>query len=493
MTIPGDQLIEPQELAAVVPDCYAEFRPLVADGLTFFVRHLSEARLAEVLRVQADLGAEVNFFQRLVLFLHACPVLHKIGQVLARNRQLDPELRRHLQQLESLEPHTPMDLLRPVLDRELAPAKMPFRIHLADDQLAEGSVAVVVPLTWSDPSEGARAPIQHGVAKVLKPGIAARIAEDLAILDQLAGYLEERWTVHGLPPLAYRDILAEAAELLNHEVRLPLEQTRLKQAGRLFAAWADVHIPRLLPFSTDALTAMERLSGLKVTEPSALPSRQRPVLFRTIVRALISGVLLSRDPSALFHGDPHAGNLMVTHDGRLGILDWSLAGELTAQDRVQAAQILVGAWSFDVSRIAAAIAALASGANKELIQRHVQEALAKLRWYQLPGPTWVMDLLDVLVRAGVRFPPRWLLFRKAFLTLQGVVADVCPGRSLEAELMTAALTELVWEWPLRWWKPLRDCDYRTHISSADLMNLILRGPTTSVRILQDLVQQAVAG
>ena len=104
---PGDLQIDPQELSAVVPDCYAAFRPIVADGLTFFLRHLSPSRLAEIFRAQADLPADTDLPRRLVLFLHACPALHKIGQVLARDRNLDPELRRHLQELESLEPHTP--------------------------------------------------------------------------------------------------------------------------------------------------------------------------------------------------------------------------------------------------------------------------------------------------------------------------------------------------------------------------------------------------
>src|SRR5262249_47328321 len=113
--------IDPLALAAVVPDCYAEFRPVVAEGLTFFLQHLSPPRLAEVFGVQAELPADAGLPRRLVLFLHACPALHKMGQVLARNRHLDPELRRHLQELEALEPRTPDDEWRPVLARELDP------------------------------------------------------------------------------------------------------------------------------------------------------------------------------------------------------------------------------------------------------------------------------------------------------------------------------------------------------------------------------------
>jgi ubiquinone biosynthesis protein len=352
-----------------------------------------------------------------------------------------------------------------------------YRIRVGDRPLAEGSVAVVVPLTWCEPGDGARAPQRRGVAKLLKPGVAERLDEDLAILGRLAGYLEERWAAYGLPPLPYGEILDEVADLLAHEVRLRQEQARLREAGTQLTGQSDVQVPRLLPFCTDMLTAMERVDGRKVTDLEGLGAWQRPALFHTIVRALLAGVLFSRDESVLFHGDPHAGNLMVTRDGRLAILDWSLAGQLTAGDRVHLSQVLVGAWARDTARVAGAVAGLArGGAGGELIGRHIAAALAELRWYNLPGPVWVVGLLDTLTGAGVRFPPHLLLFRKAFLALEGVLSDVCPGCPLEAALMAEALARLAWEWPVRWCKPLDDRDYSTHVSSADLVHLVLRAP-----------------
>jgi ubiquinone biosynthesis protein len=483
--IPHALLIEPQALAAIVPDCYAEFRPVVADGLTFFVQHLAPARLADVLRAQAELPADASPSRRLVRFLHACPALHKIGQVLARNPRLDPELRLHLQELESLEPHTPADQWRPVLARALAPAAEDYQIRVAERPLAEGSVAVVVPLTWSDPADGAGSPRRPGAAKLLKPGVVDRLEEDLAILGRLACYLEERWAAYGLPPLPYGEILTEVADLLAHEVRLRQGQARLRHAAAQFAGEPDIHIPRLLPFCTAQLTAMERVEGRKVTDRGAVCPWQRPALFHSIVRALLSSVLFSRDESILFHGDPHAGNLMVTRDGRLAILDWSLAGRLPAEDRARLAQILVGGWALDGRRIAAAICGLACGrAGEALIRRHVEAALGELRWFKPPGPAWMMGLLDTLTRAGVRFPPHLLLFRKAFLSVQGVLSDVCPGCSLVATLMADAAMALAWEWPLRWWKRLDDRNYGTHISSADLIYLALRAPASWAQVWQ---------
>jgi len=467
--------IAPEDLAAVVPDCYAEFRPAVADGLTFFLRHLSAARLSEAFQAQADLPADAGLPRRLVVFLHACPALHKLGQVVARNRHLDPELRRHLQELESREPHTPPEQWRPALQRALAPAVGQYRIRVAEEPLAEASVAVVVPLTWSGPTDRPGTPPRDGVAKLLKPGVVSRLDEDLAILGRLADYLGDRWEAYGLPPLAWREVLDEVADLLAHEVRVGREQAHLRLAEAQFAGRSDVQVPRLLPFCTDRVTAMERVFGHKVTDPEALRPWRRPALFLAAVRALLTKVLFSRDESVLFHGDPHAGNLMAADDGRLAILDWSLTGRLTTDDRVQLARVLVGGLARDAARVAAAVASLArGGTDAGLIRRHVDGALTALCWYGLPGPEWAVALLDALTSAGVRFPPRLLLFRKAFLTLQGVLSDVWPAASLEAALTAEALAEFAWEWPLRWLKPPHDHDYATHVSSADLARVALR-------------------
>jgi ubiquinone biosynthesis protein len=274
--------------------------------------------------------------------------------------------------------------------------------------------------------------------------------------------------------LDYQEILTDVAALVTSEVQLRQEQIHLGLAESQYAGQPDVQVPRLLPFSTGALTAMERVAGRKVTDPRWVPPWRRGPLYRTTVRALLGRVLFSRDASVLFHGDPHAGNLLATPDGRLGILDWSLARQLTTGDRVALGRILIGALARDAARVAGAAAALArAGADETVVRRCVDTALTAMPWHGLPGPLWATGLLDALVQAGVRFPSRLLLFRKALLTLEGVLADLCPGGSLEATLWTEAAVQFAWEWPLRWYKPLADRDYATHLSSADLVDLWL--------------------
>lgn len=473
--------ISPDQLRAIVPDCYAEFRPIVADGLTFFLQHLPPHRLTAILAGQAQLPHSADLPQRLVSFLAACPGLHKLGQVLARNRHLDRRLRTQLQRLESMEPHTPLSRLWLDLDRELQGTRVHYQIVMCADALAEGSVAVVIPLTWRIPTDPPDQPPRKGVAKLLKPGIVERMEEDLDILRDLADHLEESQATSGLPDLPYREVLEDVAELLTHEVHLEREQQHLAGAHTQYGHRGDLRIPALLPFCTPRLTAMEYLEGSKVTEVDWMPPWERARMFQSLAHGLLLGMLLSSHPSVLFHGDPHAGNLLATPDGKVGVLDWSLAGRLTSTDRLHLMQILLGAWTLDAPRVARAIESLAGCADRNVLLKAVESAMERIFPFRLPGVTWLAELLDGLARGGVRFPPRLLLFRKAFFTLQGVLHDVCPWSSLEWTAMQAAISQLARELPARLRCPIGENPYPTRLSNLDLASIALASPRVLTR------------
>src|SRR5262249_25623736 len=152
----------------------------------------------------------------------SCPALHKLGQILARDRRLAPDLRRQLQALESLPPSVPLEFIRTALTRELGPLER-LGVTLSPPALAEASVAVVVPFRHDrDP--------RSGVFKLLKPGIEERLGEELALFERVGEYLDEKCNEFRIPKLDYQDALEQARGLLRHEVRLDLEQAHLQRA-----------------------------------------------------------------------------------------------------------------------------------------------------------------------------------------------------------------------------------------------------------------------
>lgn len=460
--------------ARLLPDSLADFRPLVSEGLLFFIERLPERRRAEIFDRQAALPADAADALRLVTLMRCCPALHKLGQVVARYRALDAELRQHLQELESLRTGLPLDDLMPTIEAELRATRGWKRLDVEPQALAEASVAVVVPLTWTPAGS---ADVRRGVLKVLKPGIVDRLHEDLEALAAVADFLDERRAAAGLPEFEYRDAFDSVRELLTHEVDLACEQANLAVAAERHAAHRDVCVPALLPFCTPRLTAMERIDGDKVTNVSRETDARRRRLAETIIRVLVGDVVLSREREVMFHADPHAGNLFALPDGRLGILDWSLTGRLTRPQRVQVSQLIAGAVTLDRRRIAGAMEALATALPPaDALVETIDAALAEIRRGRMPGALWMMSLLDRVAARGASFPADLLLFRKAVLTIEGVVEDVAPGTSLDPVLLALAIHTLGAEWPMRMFAGFASRGFASGLSNFDLMQIGLSMP-----------------
>lgn len=449
-------------IAQFVPEAYAAYRPLLSEGLHFFMERLSPPRLAHILAEQLQLPRAVSPARRLVTLLRHCPTLHKLGQVVARDRRLSPELRESLQGLESLPPTTPLGVITAIIDQEWGKVS---GLEVASEALAEASVAVVVPFVWRDPQRSAA---RQGVFKVLRPGVEEQMHEELAIWSALGPFLEERCAVHGLPALDYRHTLDSVRRLLANEIRLDQEQVHLARAAAFHADSRRVLIPPLLPFCTPRMTAMERVEGWKVTDPG-LNSIERRQLVETLIEALIAKPFWSNPQSdAYFHADPHAGNLFLTSDGRLAILDWALVTPLSKAQRVAVVQTVMSALAQDEAGVAQAIASLGRPADPAVLRDAVAAGLRQVRQGTFPGMEWLMALLDRLGTAGaMRFPEELTLFRKAMLTLSGVIHDISGPSPIDAVLIQTGLQQCLRELATRQLAPFDSRAFGSHVSNAD--------------------------
>ena len=88
--------------------------------------------------------------------------------------------------------------------------------------------------------------------------IEERLARELGLLQEVGGLLDERCAAFAIPPLDYREVFDQVREKLGTEVDLSGEQRHLEQAAVTYADEPEVLIPRLLPFCSSRVTAMER-------------------------------------------------------------------------------------------------------------------------------------------------------------------------------------------------------------------------------------------
>src|SRR6185369_7268995 len=149
----------------LVPTVYEKYRPMVIDAAHLILSKLSAERLRIKLIEQLMLPFDASLQERLLMLIARMPTLQKLGQIIARNRNLDPEFRRRLQKLEnSIRDATYESILKTVRD-ELKHKIQDYKVKFGSRFLAEASVCAVVPFTWRSP-EGER---RKGVFKVLKP------------------------------------------------------------------------------------------------------------------------------------------------------------------------------------------------------------------------------------------------------------------------------------------------------------------------------------
>jgi ubiquinone biosynthesis protein len=464
------------DIAQFVPAQYAAYRPLLTDGLYFFLQHLSAHRLAAITAEQLAMPEKTSLLDRTIALVRQCPTLHKLGQVVARDRRLPLELRKRLQQLESLRPTTPLSAIRNIIHQELG---SPPGLTIASHALAEASVAMAVPFSWREP--GARTS-HHGIFKVLKPGVEERLREELSIWSALGAFLEQRCVHYDLPVLDYADTLEGVRKLLVNEIHLEREQEHLAQAAQFYGDYPQVIIPRLLPFCSSNITAMERINGRKVTDVERSAS-QRQRLANMVFDALVAKPFWSKGLSTNFHGDPHAGNLFIADDGRLAILDWSLVARLNKSQRVAMVQIVLGALTLDESHICRTVATLVRKPPAEsLLRATVAEALRKVIRGTFPGFDWVLGLLDRLaISTNLGFSDELIMFRKALLTLSGVIADISTQCSTEGVLISSGMRQFQRELASRPFVSVDSRAFGSHVSNMDLYHLWYSLPLTITR------------
>ncbi len=413
----------------LVPKAYVKWRPPVRDAMMFVVARLSPARLAPKLLEQLELPPKTTAEERLLRLIAKVPGLQKLGQVIARNQHLRPALRNALARLENgIRDVRPEDVSA-IIRKELGPRVEKYSVKVAPTILSEASVSAVVRFTWRNPESGKR---ERGVFKVLKPHIPEYFAEDMDYLQGLAQYFADRHRNYGFPANLLPDTFRKVRRLLRHEVNFAREQKTLVEAWNLYRSMKGIRIPRLIqPLCTSRITALTEERGIKVTNAAArLPVERRRKVAEQLIEALVAVPLLAAQEDAIFHGDPHAGNLLYNNrTGELTIIDWALRERLSREQRRHLALLFLMVTLRDPLGACNEVLALS--------QQHIRSASPKGRMVsefvssfldQLPAVRSsgvdAMILLERLALKDVKFPGPLIMLSKVMFTLDGILGDI---------------------------------------------------------------------
>ncbi len=414
---------------------------------------------------QWELPDDATAIDRLICLIHHSPLLHKLGQLIGRHPQLDSQIKRAFQSLES-RPNRPL----PAAVEQVLNDQLPKGATHHSTALAEASIAFVVAVQWDS---------IDAVVKVKKPCIDEYLAEDLRLAVTVSAAFDEACEQRELAPLNVTTLIGELAEKLCQETDFLSEQRHLQNAFDDYRHSDVIVVPELLPFSNQNMTAMTRVHGELFTHLSSaeLATRIPPT---HLIRELLAKPFWRSQKSARFHGDPHGGNLMALPNGKIGVLDWSLVAELTKFERRQLVELAISLWLLNIPRMATALAKLfvVNGALKPAIHR-----LFRPRYSPLPSVNHALELVDQLALHGViQLPGHFIILRKSVFTLRHLFDELAAHSKPAAHWETAFLEWGLWQalndgLPWQW----DDESTASHLSGFDLWGLWLDGPLVPTR------------
>ena len=259
------------------------------------------------------------------------PTFVKLGQVLSSRPDLLPEpyLKALARLQDDVKPFEYADV------EEIVTTELGVRISKAFSRFDATPIAAA---SLGQVHEAALRAGRRVVGKVQRPGIARPIAADVAGLAQIAEFVD----CHTEFGRRYRlqNMLEEFRLALRHELDYEREARNLVAVGANLQDFPLIDVPQPVPdYSARRVLTMDYVKGRKITSigPLARLEIAGSALAHQLFRAYLKQVLVD----GVFHADPHPGNVFLTDDGHIALLDLGMVGQTTPKMREDLTKILV--------------------------------------------------------------------------------------------------------------------------------------------------------
>ena len=468
----------------VIPENPDKWTPVVHDGLLYFLDHLDQERLIDRFLDLVYLPPDSSRGERILQFASRTPTFQKIGQILGRNTGVEEDIQKSLQSLENtIQTASYQELVKSINDSLGREVMEMYDIKLADRILAEASVGAVIRASLQMPGEKERRDV---VCKVIKPYVFRAITEEGEIIDQLTRYFTQHNDFYDLGGMPLTEMFQEIRKSMADEIRTEGEQQNLVRAGKYYESNPRILVPHLYPFSTKQVTVMEFVRGEKISNAFAGDERQRAIMARRLSDVLTTDVIFSKQEEALFHGDPHAGNVFHTLNDskdpyRIALLDWGLFGLFPRAQRAQLIQLMLGIQLNDAQRLRKHLGALIQGelptdpVKAARLDQAIKETLqqrSKRSNFDTLG-----DLIFRLTKEGYVLRFNLALFIKSQVTIAGILAGLDPTLKQDDYLMKRAGSLVRRELPKRllntlWIPGWNSHSYGSMLSNEDVKDVV---------------------
>lgn len=350
------------------------------------------------------------------------PTFVKLGQVLSTRADLLPQS--YVEALERLqdevEPFS-FEEVQEIVSRELG-----VRISKAFDAFEER------PLAAASLGQVHTAVLRDGrkvAVKVQRPGIREQVAEDLEVLESLAELFDEhtaagrRWR--------FSSIMEGFRATLIGELNYEREAQNLLTLARNLGEFEHLQVPRpVLDYTSSRVLTMERLDGTKLDDvsPVVLSEVDGDRLADELFKAYLQQILVD----GFFHADPHPGNVLLSHDHRIQLIDLGMVGRIGQELRDELLKLLLAlseGKGEEAAQITIDVSEVIEEADPEGFTSAVTERVLRYqhdRLEDLEVGRLVLEMAREAANHGVYVPRVFNLIGKTLLSIDHVGRKLAP-------------------------------------------------------------------
>ena len=277
-----------------------------------------------------------------------------------------------------------------------------------------------------------RAELRDGrqvVVKIQRPGIRETVVKDLEILQGIAEFLDSHTETGRRYDFAI--ILAELRKSLMRELDYRQEARHLITFNRNFREFKRLVVP--LPvedYSTARILTMDYVHGKKITglSPLALMDLDGSALAEEFFHAYLKQILVD----GIFHADPHPGNVFLTDDNRIALIDLGMVGRITPQSQENILQLLLAISEGRGDEAAALTIKLGEPKESFEQEKFTRQVASLVTQHQgtnvedIDAGRVVLEITRISGETGFRLPPEFTLIAKTLLNLDQIVHTLDP-------------------------------------------------------------------
>ncbi len=259
--------------------------------------------------------------------------------------------------------------------------------------------------------------------KVQRPNIREQIAEDLEAFEEIAEFLD------GITDLGRRfeftKTLGEFRKSLLRELDYRQEAQHLMTLGGNLREFERICVPQpVLDYTTSRVLTMDYVAGRNILSLNrlVLVDINGEALAEDLFRAYLKQILVD----GFFHADPHPGNVFLTDDGRIALLDLGMVAHVTPRLQDRLLQLLLAiseGRSDDAARFAIQIGEKTDKFNAADFSSRVAgfvSAYQQAELQRIEAGRIVLQITQIAGECGIRLPPDLTMLGKTLLNLDQV-------------------------------------------------------------------------